>query len=79
MVIYLEKTYRAQQGTLRDKNYLKNMICGFTTIQEKGGENIGENYNELMYLRYSSKFQVVSLFMEITVLFRSIHYRILKK
>lgn len=33
------------------------MIRDFTTFQEKGGKNMGENYNELMYLKYDSKFQ----------------------
>lgn len=33
------------------------MIRDFTTFRERGGENIGENYNELMYLKYGSKFQ----------------------
>lgn len=33
------------------------MIRDFTTFQEKGRKNTGENYNELMYLKYSSNFQ----------------------
>lgn len=57
MVICLEKHIQPNNALERDENYLKNVICGFTTFQERGGKNIGENHNELMYLKYSSKFQ----------------------
>lgn len=53
------KTYTVQQCTLKRWKLSEKHDLRFYHLPGKGRErkSIGENYNELMYLKYSSKFQ----------------------
>ena len=51
------KTYTVQQCTWKRWKLSEKHDLWFYHLPGRGGKNIGENHNELMYLKYSSKFQ----------------------